>query len=199
MEVSSKGEQRRQNQEELRSWLKAQGRTVRSSSDWPVSSQDPFAAPFLNHLKTADLEPGLWGLFVPLPSEPPVDIFCGQQLPFRWCFPKTSPEGLQMRHTFYEAENFERTQLGVWEPKVSRSSLVEKSLLKGVFLPGIGFDRSGQRLGRGGGYYDRLLSEYGGRRIAVAFSCQVHDKALRTENHDQTVDEIWTEVEKIVC
>ena len=76
---------------------------------------------------------------------------------------------------------------------------MEKNQLKGIILPGVSFDRSGQRLGRGGGYYDRLLSGYSGRRIAVAYSCQVHDEALTAEHHDQTVNEIWTEREKILC
>lgn len=200
MEVSSKDEQRRQHQLDLKNWLKNQGRVVRSSSQWPGQApEDALSISFLEHFQTASLAPGFCGAFVPLPTEPPVEVFLRQPGPQRWCFPRTAEGGsMEMRHTFFAEENFERSRIGVWEPKVSRSSLVPKNQIKTIVLPGVGFDRKGQRLGRGGGYYDRLLEGFSGRRIAVAFSCQIQNGSLKTEAHDQPVYEIWTETERIV-
>lgn len=198
MEFSSKDEQRRSRKADLREWLKSQGLDMRSASEWPQTTLNPLAEKFLNHFAAMQVS-GLWGIFIPMPSEPPVDIFCQRPSPLRWCFPKSTPGGIEMRHTFFSKENFEFGPLGVWEPIVTRSTLVERDQLKGVFVPGVGFDRQGRRLGRGGGYYDRFLNGFKGRRIAVAYSCQISEEKITTDHHDQTVDEIWTEQERIVC
>lgn len=40
-------------------------------------------------------------------------------------------------------------------------------------IPGVAFDRSGNRLGRGGGYYDRLLADVTVPIIGLAYRCQI--------------------------
>lgn len=61
-----------------------------------------------------------------------------------------------------------------------------------VLVPGLAFTLSGQRLGRGGGYYDRFLSgrPEGVRAVGVCFDFQVHE-SLPTTGHDAGVDELW--------
>ena len=56
-----------------------------------------------------------------------------------------------------------------------------------VLVPGLGFTEAGARLGRGGGYFDRLLPTLGARRVGVCFSLQVLPD-LPTEEHDAPVD-----------
>jgi 5-formyltetrahydrofolate cyclo-ligase len=63
-----------------------------------------------------------------------------------------------------------------------------------ILAPGLAFDRSGMRLGRGGGFYDRLLAT---RRndclvVGVTWSERVVD-AVPFEDHDQRVGFIATE------
>lgn len=60
-----------------------------------------------------------------------------------------------------------------------------------VLVPGLAFSRDGHRLGRGGGFYDRLLA---GRarhavKVGVCFSLQLHDR-IPTEAHDVTLDAV---------
>jgi len=71
-----------------------------------------------------------------------------------------------------------------------------------VAAPGLAFDRSGNRLGRGKGYYDRFLSRAraAGARlvvIGICFSEQLLDGVPRTGT-DQAVDGVVTDNETLL-
>lgn len=61
-----------------------------------------------------------------------------------------------------------------------------------IAVPGVAFDRHGNRLGRGGGYYDRLLEEFSGHAAAVAFDFQILP-LIPTNVHDKPMHSISTE------
>ncbi len=61
-----------------------------------------------------------------------------------------------------------------------------------VLVPGLGFDFSGARLGRGKGYFDKYLSKYKTLRIGIAWSEQLITK-IPVEQHDCSMDFIITE------
>lgn len=62
-----------------------------------------------------------------------------------------------------------------------------------VFIcPGVAFDKEGNRLGRGGGYYDRLLAGTNRFKIGLAYSCQIVDKLVQM-SHDVPMDMVITE------
>ncbi len=60
-----------------------------------------------------------------------------------------------------------------------------------VLVPGVGFDQSGHRLGRGRGFYDRLLISASGVKCGVAFDEQLVEK-LPVESHDVRLNYILT-------
>ena len=62
-----------------------------------------------------------------------------------------------------------------------------------VICPGVAVDREGNRLGRGGGSYDRALSRCSERvlRVQLVYDDEVVD-AVPAEPHDQRVDAIVT-------
>ena len=64
-------------------------------------------------------------------------------------------------------------------------------------IPGVAFDAAGGRLGRGGGFYDRLL-RFGKKKIGVACRCQMVD-SVPTEVHDVRMDLVVTESAIIDC
>jgi 5-formyltetrahydrofolate cyclo-ligase len=79
---------------------------------------------------------------------------------------------------------------GIREPN-ERCSPMAMDMLDLVLVPGIAFDLEGHRLGRGMGFYDRLLAEVGGRRCGVAFEQQIVDR-VPVEAHDLRVQSILT-------
>jgi len=64
---------------------------------------------------------------------------------------------------------------GIREPS-PRCPEVPLNQLDFVLVPGVAFDMNGRRLGRGKGYYDRLLAQVGGQTCGVAFDEQIVDE-----------------------
>ena len=85
---------------------------------------------------------------------------------------------------------------GMWQPEAIIPVPVEAVDL--WIVPGVAFGRDGSRLGRGGGYYDRLLARARGTVIGLAFDLQVIDR-LPVDPWDRGVDRIVTESGVIVC
>jgi 5-formyltetrahydrofolate cyclo-ligase len=60
-----------------------------------------------------------------------------------------------------------------------------------VLVPGVAFDLRGRRLGRGKGFYDRLLTEIRGVKCGIAFDEQIVGE-IPAEPHDVRMDFILT-------
>jgi 5-formyltetrahydrofolate cyclo-ligase len=90
-----------------------------------------------------------------------------------------------------------RGAYGILEPPASAEVLDSKSFAKIlVCVPGVAFGLEGQRLGRGGGHYDRFIGQLGGEAITVglAFSFQLLDRIPET-GLDRRLNFIVTESE----
>jgi 5-formyltetrahydrofolate cyclo-ligase len=81
-------------------------------------------------------------------------------------------------------------RFGVLEPAACCPRLMVNQL-DFALVPGIGFSLVGDRLGRGKGYYDRLLAGIPGFRCGVAFDCQLVT-SLPVEPHDVRLNGILT-------
>lgn len=60
-----------------------------------------------------------------------------------------------------------------------------------VLVPGMAFDVSGHRLGRGKGFYDRILAQASGIKCGIGYDFQLLE-TIPTEVHDAKVDFIFT-------
>jgi 5-formyltetrahydrofolate cyclo-ligase len=76
---------------------------------------------------------------------------------------------------------------GIREPQ--GGALVRLDPVDLWLVPGMAFDRVGRRLGRGKGFYDRLLTRADGLKIGLCFDFQLFD-LLPTEPHDVTMDRV---------
>lgn len=66
-----------------------------------------------------------------------------------------------------------------------------------IVVPAVAYDRHGNRIGRGKGYYDRLLADSNALKIGVAYDFQLFD-SVDTEPHDVPVDIVITESHTII-
>lgn len=90
-------------------------------------------------------------------------------------------------------------QFGIKEPCAATKEHLSGEQLDWVFMPLVGFDSSGNRLGMGGGYYDRTFAfklnseSHTTKLIGWAHSCQKTDTLLPSEPWDVPLDGILTE------
>lgn len=61
-----------------------------------------------------------------------------------------------------------------------------------IIVPAVAYDTKGNRVGRGKGFYDRLLANTSATRIGIAYDFQVVDE-IDAEEHDAPVDFIITD------
>ncbi len=142
-------------------------------------------------------------LFLPLPGEPTLStvatILAHQGTTI--CAPRCD---LQTRHMWPVAPD--RSELGTTDfrelfscgpslrqpPPGWRTVPIE--MLDLVLVPGLAFDRSAHRLGRGGGFYDRFLATPGLRafKVGIAIDEQLIDK-VPMESHDVPLDAVVTD------
>ena len=59
-------------------------------------------------------------------------------------------------------------------------------------IPGVSFDQQGNRLGRGKGYYDKLLPLLHTYNIGICYQFQAREE-IPSEPFDQKMNEVWTE------
>lgn len=76
------------------------------------------------------------------------------------------------------------------EPK--GNNITDPCKIELIIVPAIAFDRKGNRIGRGKGYYDRLLPNTTATKIGVGYDFQLIDN-IETEPHDITMDIVITE------
>ncbi|HRN85812.1 MAG TPA: 5-formyltetrahydrofolate cyclo-ligase [Candidatus Dojkabacteria bacterium] len=80
---------------------------------------------------------------------------------------------------------------GIYEPDIRVNRNPEK--VDVGIIPGLGFDSQGNRIGHGGGWYDRIFHEIKFIYIiGVCFDSQIISK-VPTETHDKSVDVVITE------
>ena len=98
--------------------------------------------------------------------------------------------GNELELHIFDAES--ETKTGVFGIIESEGQLfTDYSQIDLAIIPGMAFDKEGNRLGRGKGYYDRLLPQLHCPKIGLCFSFQYFD-SIPYEKHDKSMDEIIT-------
>lgn len=134
---------------------------------------------------------GIMATYLPMPAEVDVESLNASSRR-RALVPRIEDGGELSLHHLDSAE-LARHAFGFLEPSPG-SEPVDLEDVDVMLVPGLAFDRSGNRLGKGGGMYDRLLSRLpiGVARVGVAADDVIVER-LPTDAHDQPVQWIATE------
>lgn len=111
-------------------------------------------------------------------------------------FPKIdAAEGTMEFYKALDATSFQKNSWGLSEPDGRGERLIPDAHTL-LIIPALAFDRAGQRLGYGKGFYDRYLS---GRTVGTLGVCFAEFllEALPIEPHDVPVQNIITDLDSI--
>ncbi|MEH7236024.1 5-formyltetrahydrofolate cyclo-ligase [Bacillus sp. JJ1562] len=110
----------------------------------------------------------------------------------RVAVPKCHPKTKTM--SFREITSFSQLEVvyyGLQEPIEEQTREILHNEMDVLIVPGLCFATNGYRLGHGGGYYDRYLTEYKGNTLSLAFPKQLVEK-IPLEPFDIPVQKIVT-------
>ena len=107
--------------------------------------------------------------------------------------PKTYPMKREL-HFFKIDSNskLEKGFKGILEPDEESCEKIDKNKIDLLIVPGIVFDKYGYRIGFGGGYYDRFLTDFNQATISLASKLQLIEK-IPVQSFDIPVDFLVTE------
>ncbi len=132
-------------------------------------------------------------IFAPMETEPDVELLWKHAEGKTICYPTIRMGGLDFIGVG-GPESVTVGQFGIREPVFDQARVIPPDTFDLILVPGVAFTANGDRLGRGGGFYDRLLATPGFRafKVGVCFDRQVLD-SLPLEPHDQRVHRVATE------
>ena len=119
----------------------------------------------------------------------------------RVILPKVDKENKKLKlYEIKDMNELAKGYMGILEPSVSEERLTGLDDIDLVIIPGAAFDVSGNRLGYGAGFYDRLLAGIKKKIpvIAPAYEEQIIEK-IPSEPHDVKVKKIVTDMRVIEC
>lgn len=107
--------------------------------------------------------------------------------------PKTIPATKGMK--FYQINDFSEVKKGhfdIEEPIVEDTIYTKKNEMDLLIVPGLVFSKEGYRIGFGGGYYDRFLTDFIHPTVSLVWSKQLVEN-LPTNQYDLPVQYLITE------
>ena len=140
-------------------------------------------------------------VYYPLAGEVDLLEMMRKEFNKRFCFPVIDmqqkmlhPYGIQNLD-----EDFVVGPYGVMQPDIKKTKKTALAQIDVVIVPGLAFDRQKNRLGRGGGFYDRFLAHLPSSiaTIGVAFGFQILNRLPIHPAHDQKVGCVVSEHEVI--
>lgn len=103
--------------------------------------------------------------------------------------------GVNLEILPYDESRLELGAFHIEEP--TGTNTVDPSELELIVVPAVAFDRKGNRLGRGKGFYDRLLATTKAAKVGVGYEFQLFDE-IPAEEHDVPMDMVITQTTTVV-
>ncbi len=134
--------------------------------DLSEAHQDSYSRHLVNQLQTHPRLKQAKNVALYLPND---GELCTHSL-INWCWLNNINTYLPVLHPFspgnllfihyHEETEMEANKYGIKQPKLDKQAVLPKEQLDIIFTPLVAFDHSGNRLGMGGGYYDRTLASW---------------------------------------
>jgi len=128
--------------------------------------------------------------YLPMRNEVDLTALITQCPQKKWVIPLIHPAGKMTFHR-YEPSTLIRHPLGMLEPDPGSPATAPEEI-DCVLVPGLAFDRSGWRLGYGGGFYERFLAGFMGVSIGITYDKLLFDQVPH-DHHDIPVQFVVTE------
>ena len=127
--------------------------------------------------------------FAHLSIEPDVSSLIKSMPQLEWAYPHSKEGGVMELHRVTDLSELDSGLYGILQPKSDPTTLTPPQKIDCYLCPAYAYTSDGSRLGKGGGYYDRLLAKRksDSTLIGIAFKEQLLDQ-LPTEEHDIKVD-----------
>lgn len=109
------------------------------------------------------------------------------------CTPKCFPKMRLLK--FYQFSTFDELEVvyyNLLEPKAEEANYIEKNEIDLLIVPGVMFDKKGYRIGFGGGYYDRFLTDFTNTTVSLSSIGQLVE-SLPIEKFDLPVQYVITD------
>jgi len=131
--------------------------------------------------------------FSPLPEEPNIDLLWAVLGERTVCYPRVVGDNLLFLRVPNREALLESTRWNLLEPPHHEDHIVPIGAIDLFFVPGLAFTVDGHRMGRGKGYYDRLLAhpDFRAPSYGVCFAEQLVPH-LPTEDHDKPVGRVFS-------
>jgi 5-formyltetrahydrofolate cyclo-ligase len=130
-------------------------------------------------------------LYHPLPGEIDLLPLLAEISAHRFLFSRIEGDELALYYYPLDERDWIAHPLGFLEPDPDNWEKASPSSVDLAIVPGLAFDSAGGRLGRGKGYYDRLLARpsFRGVKIGICWPYQLLD-SLPLEVHDIRMDSV---------
>lgn len=128
--------------------------------------------------------------YAPLPGEVDVTPLVTELPHLRWIFPRVEGSSLVFHHVTHPSRDLEPGAFGIREPRIDLP-VVDVFQVDTFLCPGLAFDQYGGRLGRGRGFYDRVLEKARNNAQKVGV-CHKEQMVPHTygEAHDVVMDRV---------
>lgn len=162
-----------------------------ASAAIPAGTSAAIVRRILDHLGSGGFT-GPLSLYSPRRDEPDLLDLLRHHPAADFLFPRVVGEVIVL-HQIEDPADLSPGTFGILEPPAG-APVVEPEQVSVFLCPGVAFDPGGRRLGRGGGYYDRLLARRSADSLVIGVCCERQLVAeVPAEDHDARMDLIVTE------
>ncbi len=179
------------NKEDIRHKVKAQ-KSLLTDEEKESAAEKAFA--LLEHTAAFMLADRIL-MYHSLPDELPTRSFIAKWAS-RKHFYLPRVNGVNLDILPYDEQRLTLGSFHIEEPTGNDTASIDD--IEMVVVPAVAFDRKGNRIGRGKGYYDRLLGDTKATKVGIGFDFQIFDGDIEIESHDVPLDIIITESNYIV-